>query len=69
MVSLYPTSETLEGIELRDKIFRARLGSSLAFCRFYHISLSDVDALSIEEFEVMFELYEKTVAELNSKRK
>ena len=66
---MYPTLTSHEGYEARENIFKGRLLGTMHLAEFFKISVSDVDKLSIEEYEFMLETREQAVKEMNKSKK
>lgn len=64
MVSSYPTSTSIEGINAREKLFEIRLRQSAALSKFFHFTLQDIDSLSIEEIEMYLAERERIIKEM-----
>ena len=62
---MYPTSQTAEGIQLRAELFENRIKNSAMIAKFFNTPLSDMDELSIEEYELLFEQREDEVERIN----
>lgn len=62
---MYPTSQSAEGMQLRIELFENRIKNSAMIAKFFNTSLSDMDELSIEEYEMLFEQREEEVKRMN----
>jgi D-hexose-6-phosphate mutarotase len=59
----------MEGIQSRQRTFEARIEVTSALCEYFHTSIDDIEKLSIEEFDKLFEIRERRVKEHNERLK
>jgi hypothetical protein len=59
----------LEAISRRQEIFESRIEVISVLAEYFHTPISDIDALSPEEFQKLFEVRETRVKEHNERLK